>query len=74
MLEGDKTSLWVRQVATAGNVQIVKPAEVRYLGLTFSPDGDYVYYVVQDNTNNVTTLYKVPTLGQERRQQDTGRH
>ncbi len=64
MLEGDKTSLWVRQVATAGNVQIVKPAEVRYLGLTFSPDGDYVYYVVLDNTNNVTTLYKVPTLGQ----------
>jgi serine/threonine protein kinase/Tol biopolymer transport system component len=63
MLEGNKASLWVRQVATAGNVQIVKPAEVRYLGLTFSPDGDYVYYVVKD-ANNVTTLYKVPALGQ----------
>jgi eukaryotic-like serine/threonine-protein kinase len=63
MNEGNRTSLWVRQVATAGNVQIVKPAELDFWGLTFTPDGNYVYYVVKD-TSNVTTLYKVPALGQ----------
>jgi hypothetical protein len=37
-------SLWIRQTATASDVQIVPPASVRYDGLTFAPDGNYVYY------------------------------
>ncbi len=31
-------------------------------GLTFSPDGNYLYYVVTDH-QNPATLYKVPVLG-----------
>ena len=38
-------ALWMRQTATTSDVQIVPAAPVRYDGVTYSPDGDYVYYV-----------------------------
>ncbi len=50
-------SLWVTQVAIANHVQLVPPAEVRYHGLTFSPDGDWVYYL------RGGSLHRVPVLG-----------
>jgi serine/threonine protein kinase/Tol biopolymer transport system component len=56
-------SLWLRQVATSSNVQIVAPAEVRYAGVTFSPDGDHVYYVAYPAGQNIATLSQVPVLG-----------
>jgi Tol biopolymer transport system component len=59
--EGQR-SLWVRQVATSGNVQIVAPAPVEYGGLTFSRDADYVYYVAGEK-QGFAALYRVPALG-----------
>ena|SRR5947209_6805019 len=57
-------SLWVRQVATASNVQIVPPTDINFRGITFSQDGNYVYYTYCDNTNNrMLSLYQVPVLG-----------
>ncbi|MCM3902463.1 MAG: winged helix-turn-helix domain-containing protein [Pyrinomonadaceae bacterium] len=56
-------SLWLRQVATASNVQIVPPAEVAYWGLTFSPDGGHVYCVIARRNKGDTTLVRVPVLG-----------
>ena len=56
-------SLWVRQVATATNIQIVPPAEVAYFGMTFSPDGNYIYYVVAHKNASKATAYQVPVLG-----------
>src|ERR1022692_3810940 len=38
-----RETLWVRQVGTGSDVQIVPLADVRYGGLTFSPDGDFLY-------------------------------
>jgi serine/threonine protein kinase/dipeptidyl aminopeptidase/acylaminoacyl peptidase len=55
--------LRVRQVNTNSDVQIVPPADVRYTGLTFSRDGDFIYYVVSDKNNPQTTLHQVPVLG-----------
>jgi Tol biopolymer transport system component len=60
---GLDASLWVRQTATQSDVQIVAPARVRYDGLSYSPDGDYVYYVIYELAGGVGTLYKVPVLG-----------
>ncbi|HZW07281.1 MAG TPA: protein kinase, partial [Phycisphaerales bacterium] len=55
--------LWVMQTSTGSGVQIVPPADnVSYLGLSFSPDGDYVYYARRVG-NAVAELYRVPTLG-----------
>ena len=55
-------SLWVKQVATGSLVQIVKPADVSYQGLAFSPDGNYVYYNLWDK-KGVGVIYRVPVLG-----------
>jgi eukaryotic-like serine/threonine-protein kinase len=60
-------SLWMRQTATTSNVQIVPPAAVRYDGLAFAPDGNYVYYstypAARGGGSNIATLYQVPVLG-----------
>lgn len=61
--EAGKQSLWVRQVATTSDVEIVPPARVNYEGLTFSNDGNYIYYVVQENGATDRMLYQVPALG-----------
>jgi hypothetical protein len=60
-------SLWVRQVAITSNVEIVPPSAQRYTGLTFSHDGNFVYYVRGDVRRpfcrNNCWLYQVPVLG-----------
>ncbi len=58
-----KQSLWVRQVATTSNVEIVRAGDAFYRGLTFSPDGAFVFYVVQEGSNPIQALYQVPVLG-----------
>jgi eukaryotic-like serine/threonine-protein kinase len=62
--DGEQQSLWMRQVSTSSNVQINPPADVSYLGLTFSPGGDYLYYVAWDkDKKDPITLYQMPALG-----------
>lgn len=58
--------LWLRQVAApSSDIQVVPPEEAfDYWGLTFSPDGNYIYFVRSDNdAPNVRSLYMIPTLG-----------
>ena len=61
--KGGQQSLWLRQVATTSNVEIVPPAEVRYVGLTFSPDGNYIYYTTYARGGNLGLLYQIAVLG-----------
>ena len=57
-------SLWIRQISTSSLVRLVQPENGGYLGTTFSPDGEWVYYVATLQRNNfVPTLYRVPVLG-----------
>ena len=56
-------SLWVKQVATGRSVQIVPPADVGYFGLTFSNDGNYIYFVKAVKGDFLWVLYQVPSLG-----------
>jgi eukaryotic-like serine/threonine-protein kinase len=66
---GTVPSLWVRQTKTTSDVQIVPPEQVKYDGVSFSPDGDHVYFVTyqtdtyQTEVGGVGTLYRVPALG-----------
>jgi serine/threonine protein kinase/dipeptidyl aminopeptidase/acylaminoacyl peptidase len=63
-IEGGQQSLWTRQVATQSNVQIVAPASVAYAdSMTFSPDGNYVYYNINSQEYPDRALFQVPTLG-----------
>ncbi len=61
LADSGQQSLWLRQVATASNVQIVPPGDVQYGGITFSNDGNFIYYVSQGK--NAFELYQMPVLG-----------
>jgi Tol biopolymer transport system component/DNA-binding winged helix-turn-helix (wHTH) protein len=39
-----KQSIWLMQLGTSENTEIVPPADVFYYGLTFSPDGKTIYF------------------------------
>jgi Tol biopolymer transport system component len=61
--EAGSQSVCVRQVATASTVQILPPADVDYSGLTFTQDGNYIYYVRNEHNSPLSQLYQIPTLG-----------
>ncbi len=57
-------SLWTLQLASRSEVQIIPPDEVIYHGLSFSPDGNYVYFISAPTRMYLfKTLYQVPVLG-----------
>src|SRR5262249_2471629 len=59
-----QSSLWIRHIATTSNVQIVPPAgmDVNFGQTTFSPDGNYLYYIKAER-GATGELYQVPVLG-----------
>jgi Tol biopolymer transport system component/phage shock protein PspC (stress-responsive transcriptional regulator) len=62
--ENGLQSLWLRHVPTMSDTQVVPPAATRYAGLTFSPDGSYIYCVRQDEVEHtLASLYRAPVLG-----------
>ena len=61
---GEQQGLWVRQVATRSDIQVLAPEAVSFVGTTFSPDGNYIYFVRSDKaTANYRYLYVMPVLG-----------
>ncbi|HWS98792.1 MAG TPA: protein kinase [Pyrinomonadaceae bacterium] len=61
--DAGRRSVWVRQVATSRNLQIVEPASVEFFGVTFSPDGNHVFYIAGVPNNPIRELYQVSVLG-----------
>ena len=61
--EKDSHAIWIRQLATGSTVQVEigSPGEIE--GLTFSLDGNYLYFVKQDESAGLGTLFQVPSLG-----------
>src|ERR1051326_1538005 len=71
--DGGQQSLWLKQVAVLNSdTQIVAPAELYYSGVTFSPNGNYVYYAVQEKNDPRGTLFQVPVPGGPARKLLTG--
>src|ERR1700689_137439 len=57
-------SLWLRNVPTKSNTQIVPPSDDQYHSLSFSPDGNSTYFTKDEKTEkNVYSLYRAPVLG-----------
>jgi eukaryotic-like serine/threonine-protein kinase len=57
-------SLWLRNIPTGSDTQIVPPAAAVYRSLTFSPDGNYVYFRKAGiGTQSEWDLYRTPVLG-----------
>jgi serine/threonine protein kinase/Tol biopolymer transport system component len=65
---GQEQSVWLQQLATTSASQIIAPAEVRYQGLTFSPDQTFVYCVRNVLNTLKTEVVQVPFLGGVTRQ------
>ena len=58
------SGLWLHQVATQSDVQILQAETAAFRGLTFSPDGNHIYYVQADkNDPGFRYLYVMPILG-----------
>jgi eukaryotic-like serine/threonine-protein kinase len=62
--ENGQESLWLRNVPTNSNTQVVPPAVVHYIGLRFSPDGNYFYFIrTESGSTELGFLYRAPMLG-----------
>ena len=57
-------SLWLRNLPTNSNTQVVPPADVEYNSLHFSPDGNYLYFTrTEPGSRELRYLYRAPLLG-----------
>lgn len=61
VVEAGKHSVHVRELATASDLRVTPVSDSRYSGLSFSPDGTFVYYL--ENHAETGTLYRVSKLG-----------
>jgi len=61
------SSMFVRQIENSATVQILPPQSAAIIGLTFSPDGNQIYYVTYEKDSSTThivgNLYSIPMLG-----------
>jgi serine/threonine protein kinase/Tol biopolymer transport system component len=66
--KGQRT-LWVRNTATNTATQVLGAFGHDYLGLTFAPDGDHLYFTrVSPENNMANDLYVMPVFGGTPRQ------
>ncbi len=63
--EEGKFTIHITEIATASDLRIAQPSAADYSGLSFSPDGTYLYYL--ENQAETGTLYRVSKLGGGRR-------
>jgi len=64
VVDGGKTSLWLRHIPTNSNTQVIAPSEAFYASLDFSPDGNYFYFrKARTSTHDAYDLYRSPVLG-----------
>ena len=61
---GGKQSVWIRQLDSGNNVQIIPPSDDLYFGLALSPDGNFLYFSrAQRNVERQTDIYRVSIFG-----------
>jgi len=64
MDDAGQQSLWLQNIPTKSNTQVVEPAQVEYQGLRFSPDGNYLYFSRSEpDSRSLKYLYRAPVLG-----------
>jgi serine/threonine protein kinase len=62
--DNGKESLWLRNVATSSNTQVLAPEAFNIRGSAFSPDGNYIFYrKAVDASQNAFNVYRMPVLG-----------
>jgi eukaryotic-like serine/threonine-protein kinase len=62
--DAGQESLWLRNLPTNSDTQVIPPAEVNYAHLRFSPDGNYIYFARNEpGKTELNYLYRAPVLG-----------
>jgi serine/threonine protein kinase/Tol biopolymer transport system component len=62
--DNGRQSLWLRNVPTGSDTQVIPPAAEFYRNLAFSPDGNYIYFRKAANAQGTQfDLYRAPVLG-----------
>lgn len=61
--EDKKYHLYLQQTGQPARLEVIPPTENLISGSTFSPDGEFIYFVSAQNNASNGTLYRVPTLG-----------
>ena len=59
--ENGRQSIWLRQITTGTDLQVVSPANTKYKGLSFFPNGDYLSYLKTEG--RTADLYQISTFG-----------
>jgi len=63
-LHSEKMSVWLRQLESANNVEIIPLSNDIYIGLAFSPDGNFLYFVrVLRGVGAKAAIYRVSIFG-----------
>ena len=66
--ENNASSVWVRQLATGSMAKVIQGSADPVRSLSFSPDGNYLYFIEHDMKANHSSLYQVASLGGTPRQ------
>ena len=61
--QDDSRSLWLRRVTETNAIKIVPSQQVHYWDISFSNDGEYVYFITAPRFGTHGTLFRVPALG-----------
>jgi eukaryotic-like serine/threonine-protein kinase len=62
--DNGKESLWLRNVGTGSNTQVLQPEPFQIRQVVFSPDADYIFYrKAVDSSQNSFNVYRMPVLG-----------
>jgi serine/threonine protein kinase/sugar lactone lactonase YvrE len=62
--DNGKESLWLRNVATGSNTQVLNPEPFNIRSPAFSPDGNYIFFrKAVDASQNVFSVFRMPVLG-----------
>jgi eukaryotic-like serine/threonine-protein kinase len=59
----EKQSVWLRQLASGNNTEIIPPSDHTYYGLEVSPDSNFLYFNRSSKTNPQQDIYRVPISG-----------
>ena len=63
-MSGDRQSVWLRQLETGGNVEIIPPSDEQYFGLALSPDEKTLYFARRPRSfREPTDIYRVSVFG-----------
>ena len=61
--DGDQYSLWMKPVGSEGKTQVIARQPLPMAHLSFSPDGDYIYFARRSARGPVFVLFRIPPIG-----------